>query len=266
MKQLQTRLEAILAQSTGRFGLVIVKASTQETIAINPDAVFPSASMIKVPIMLEVMRRAASGNLSLDTLIPVTREVKVDGGILQELRTGLPLTVRELVTLMIIVSDNTATNMLIELIGMEAVNDTMKHFGANSTLLRRKMMDFAAAKNGRENLTTAADMALLFEGLAKNSLGFATDYNKLMLDILKRQQIEDKLRFYLPAGIELAHKTGTLPGAEHDGGILYLPGGPYIISIFTDQLSSNQQGLRLVAKLGKCIYDYLGNSGLTSCS
>lgn len=258
MKQLQTQLEAILTQYTGRFGLVIIKENTQETIAIHPDTVFPSASMIKLPIMLEIMRRAAQGSLSLDTLIPITEEVKVDGGILQELRTGLPMTIRELVTLMIVVSDNTATNMLIELIGMDAVNATMRQYGANSTLLRRKMMDFAAAKNGRENLTTAADMALLFQGLAKNSLGFPTDYNTLMLDILKRQQVEDKLRFYLPEGLALAHKTGTLPGVEHDGGILYLPDGPYIISIFTDQLASNQQGLRLVAKLGKCIYDYLG--------
>jgi beta-lactamase class A len=158
---------------------------------------------------------------------------------------------------MIVLSDNTATNMLIERFGMETINTTIKNLGLHATVLRRKMMDFASAKAGNENLTTAAEMAFLFKGLADNNLGLSPQYNELMLDILKRQQTKDKLPFYLPEDIVLANKTGTLPGAEHDGGILYITGGPYIISIFTDGLAANYEGLQLVAKLGKMIYDYV---------
>lgn len=256
MKELRRKIEDVLATYTGRWGIVIIDQSTKDRLELNPEMVFPSASMIKVPIMYEIMRQAAVGTVDLDQSLVVTSDVRVGGaGILQELRPDITMTVRELVTLMIVLSDNTATNLLIDLLGMDAINKAMADLGLQSTLLRRQMMDFDAALAGRENQTSAADLALLFE-VIYNNLGVPLEYGSLMLDILKRQQVRDKLPFYLPEETVLANKTGTLLGVEHDGGILFLPNGSIIICILTDHLAVNYEGLQLVAKLGKVIYDH----------
>jgi len=121
-------------------------------------------------------------------------------------------------------------------------------------------MDCDAARAGKENETSAQDMALLFE-IIENRKSLPDEYHTLMLDILKRQQVRDKLPFYLPEETVLANKTGTLEGVEHDGGILYLPSGSYIISIFAADLEANYHGLQLVASLGKLIYDHFQCEG-----
>jgi len=256
MEELRRKIEGILTTYTGRWGMVIANQSTGARLELNPDMVFPAASMIKVPIMYEIMRQAAAGAISLDQYLVVTNAIRTGGaGILKELRPDITMTVRELVTLMIILSDNTATNMLIDLAGMDRINKTIAEIGLKSTVLRRRMMDFDAARAGKENDTSAADLALLFAHIYNNP-GLPQQYGALMLDILARQQVQDKLPFYLPEGTAIAHKTGTLPGVEHDGGILFLPGGPYIICILTADLAANYQGLQLVASIGKVIYEH----------
>jgi beta-lactamase class A len=256
MENLRGKIEDILALYNGRWGIVILNQSTGDRLEINRDMVFPAASMIKVPIMYEIMRRAAENSLSLDESLMVTDQNKTGGaGILKELRSGLALTVRELVTLMIVLSDNTATNMLIDLAGMEAINQTMTGLGLKSTVLRRRMMDFAAARAGLENEICAADLARIFEKIYPTS-SLPQEYGAMMLDILSRQQIRDKLPFYLPWETVLAHKTGTLSGVEHDAGILILPGGSYIVCVLTGELAANYQGMQLVAAIGKTVYEY----------
>jgi len=256
MEVLRQKIETLLASYTGRWGIVIINQSNGDKLEINPDMVFPSASMIKVPIMYEVMTQVAAGIIDLNASYVVRSDVCVGGaGILQELRPDITMTVRELVTLMIVLSDNTATNILIDLVGMGAVNATMTDLGLKSTVLRRQMMDFDAARAGKENDTSASDIALLFE-IIESRLQLPREYSTLMLDILKRQQVRDKLPFYLPEETVLANKTGTLAGVEHDGGILFLPSGSYIISILTADLELNYQGLQLVASIGKMIYDH----------
>lgn len=256
METLRRKIEDILAASTGRWAIIVVNQATGDRLEINPGIGFPAASMIKVPIMYEIMRQAAAGMLSLDDSLVVTKDVRVDGaGILKELRPDITMTVRELVTLMIILSDNTATNMLIDLVGMDAINTTITELGLPSTVLRRKMMDFDAARAGRENETSAADLVLLFEKIHnKNTL--PAEYGAMMTDILTRQQVRDKLPFYLPEETVIANKTGTLPGVEHDAGILFLPGGPYIVCVLTADLAANYQGLQLVATIGKAVYEH----------
>lgn len=255
MELLRQKIEDLLRDYTGRWGMVIVDQSTHQRLELNPSMIFPAASMIKVPIMYEIMRQAAAGLIDLEESLVVDGSARVGGaGILQELRPDITMTVRELVTLMIILSDNTATNLLINLIGMEAVNKTMLELGLQSTVLRRQMMDFEAAKRGLENETCATDLIILFDIIEKK-LHLPKEYGELMLAILKRQQVRDKLPFYLPETTLIAHKTGTLDGAEHDGGILFLPQGSYLICILTADLQENYQGLQLVANLGKIIYD-----------
>ncbi|QDR82397.1 serine hydrolase [Sporomusa termitida] len=258
MERLHTKIQTLLAQYSCRSAVIVRNESTGNALAINPAMVFPAASMIKIPIMIEVMRQAAAGKLPLAKTVAITSQMQTGGaGILKELQPGIKMTVAELVTLMIILSDNTATNVLIDLAGMAAINAAITGLGLRSTVLQRKMMDFAAAKAGRENLTSAADLARLFAGIAGSTPAVPPPYNAMMLDILKRQQIRDKLPFYLPAEVIIAHKTGTLAGAEHDGGILFAPGGPYIICVLTAELTANYEGLQLVAMIGKIIYEYI---------
>lgn len=257
MNQMRQYIEHALAEQTGKWGIVITKLGSDNRIKINSDLVFPSASLIKVPIMVEVMRQAAIGSISLEQQLEVTASHKTGGaGILKELRAGLTMTVQELVTLMIVLSDNTATNMLIELVGMGEINHTCEEYGLTSTVLRRKMMDFEAARAGAENETSAADMARIFQAIY-DSQGIPQAYGQQMLDILKRQQVRDKLPFYLPEETVFANKTGTLPGVEHDAGLLFLPSGVYLICILLGDLPTNYQGIQCIAKLGQIIYNKL---------
>jgi len=256
MEELSNKIQNTLEGYTGRWGIVISNQSNGKKLEMSPESVFPAASMIKVPIMYEIMHQAAAGRIDLNEPLVVTAQARVGGaGILQELRPDIMMTIQELVTLMIILSDNTATNMLIDRIGMDAVNHRMTELGLKSTVLRRRMMDFEAAKLGHENHTTASDLSLLFSCIT-GSVGIPQKYSTLMLDILRRQQVRDKLPFYLPEETVLAHKTGTLDGVEHDGGILFLADQSYIICILTADLEVNYQGLQLVARLGKIIYDH----------
>ncbi|HWR45305.1 serine hydrolase [Sporomusa sp.] len=257
MERLRRKIEAVLSTYTGRWGVVVVNHTTGDRLELNPGMVFPAASMIKVPIMYEIMRQAAAGMISLEETLGVTSGITTGGaGILKELRPGLTLTVRELVTLMIILSDNTATNMLIDLAGMDNVNNTMTGLGLKSTVLRRRMMDFDAARAGLENGISAADLALLLAQVLDSTM-LPPAYGAMMLDILKRQQINDKLPFFLPEETVIAHKTGTLPGVEHDAGILFLPDGPYTICVLSADLTANYLGLQLVANIGKIVYNHL---------
>jgi beta-lactamase class A len=256
MEELRKKIDTVLTEYTGRWGIVVLNHSNGRKLEINSQMVFPSASMIKVPIMFEVMRQAAAKTISLDQTLIVKDKFRVGGaGILKELRPDIPMTIQELITLMIILSDNTATNMLIDLVGVSSINTTMTDLGLKTTVLRRYMMDFDAALAGKENDTSAADLVLLFAAIY-DSLELPSNYSALMLDILTRQKIQDKLPFYLPEGTRIAHKTGTLPGVEHDGGILFLPSGPYIICILTADLAVNFQGLQLVSRIGKVIYEH----------
>lgn len=254
MEKLHNQLTSLLAEYDAEAGIVIIARGAR--LEINPAQVFPSASLIKVPILYEIMRQAAGGELSLEEEITVRSENRVGGaGILTELRPDIPMTIRELAHLMIVLSDNTATNLLIDRIGLEAVNRTLAHLGLSATILRRRMMDFEAAREGRENMTSAADMAQML-AILTNSTGVPPAYGALMLDILKRQQVRDKLPFYLPEDIVIANKTGTLPGFEHDAGILYLPTGAISVSVLTGNLKFNYLGLQLVARIGQLVYQH----------
>lgn len=255
MKLLSSKLKALFQQHQGTLAFVVKSMRTEEIIQYNSDVVFPSASMIKVPIMYEVVRQVEAGQLSFEQLLPIPPSDRVDGGVLQEMRPELRMSLKDLVTLMIVLSDNTATNTIIDFIGMDCVNQTMADLGLTDTLLQRKMMDFEAALLGRENLTSPADMALLYEIIYTGSeLGEQAD--EIMLHILKKQQIRDKLPFYWPEEVPIAHKTGSLPEVEHDGGILYLPQGPYVACFFSKELKANYAGMQIGAEVGKVIYEH----------
>lgn len=179
---------------------------------------FRSASMIKVFILATAMEKVKSGELNLYQKMTIEARNKVGGaGILAGYATGTQLTMQEVLKDMIIYSDNTATNMMIDLLGMDAVNKYLRDNGYNDTILQRKMMDF----NGRENYTSAKDLGNFFLKLYKNSKSeTGGSYDQLMLEILKEQTDRECLNTACPDKT-IAHKTGALGGTFSDGGIIF---------------------------------------------
>ena len=248
------RLVASFAEDLSLTAAVILK-SPKKDFSFNGGELFPAASLIKLPILWELYRRFQLGESQPDEKAILRQRVKVDGcGILKELHDGLEVTLRDLATLMIVLSDNTATNMLIEKLGMDSINATCEKLGMKNTVLSRIMMDYEAAKRGRDNLTTPEDMALFFQRLLDgDELG--EPFRKEMTDILLRQQCNNKIPASLPADTPFAHKTGEVPGAEHDCGILFPQDKPAVIIVMTKDLKDNAKGIEFHKELGRLIAD-----------
>jgi beta-lactamase class A len=232
----------------------IKNLKTGELCTYNEKQVVSSASLIKVPIMAEVIRQVRNGSLLLEQRIVVEEKDKVSGSILSLLETGNSYTLKDLITLMIIQSDNTATNILIDIAGMENVNKLLKDIRLENTLLQRKMMDFNARKEGKDNLTSAADMGRMFE-LIYNGLFVDETYSTLMKDILKEQLYNEMIKLYIPDYVKVAHKTGELDGINHDCGIMYLSNCNYVFSILTWDAESNNISRKTVSEILRVVYE-----------
>lgn len=252
---LQDKLEAYLASVSGTVCVSFLDLSTGEKFSIHGDRSVHSASTIKLLIMAELMSRVQSGSLSLDQKIVITPEMKTGGdGILKELEPGHSFSLKEIMTLMIIVSDNQATNILIDLLGMDAINIRGKSLGLTQTVLGRKMMDSEARKQGRDNYISANDMVSMLKSIHDGTLIDASS-SKTMLDILLRQQQGGRLQLYLPEELPVAHKCGDLDYLENDGGIIYAENHPYILVVLTSEMPSNKEGREVIGTVSKMVYD-----------
>lgn len=239
-------------------GFLIKNLSTGEVFSHEEKAVVSSASLIKIPIMGEVLRQVSMGSLSLEQRLTVNEKDKVPFSILNELSTGNSYSLRDVITLMIIQSDNTATNMLIDLAGMNNINSFIKNNGLLSTVLSRKMMDFNARQEGRDNFTTAMDMAKILEKIYRGELVNRSS-SLLMLDILKRQLDNSMIRLFIPEETPIAHKTGGLDGIEHDAGIIFNDKCDYIFTALTWGSASTYSSRETIGKMSRIAYDYFTN-------
>jgi len=252
---LPTRIATVVEKETGVFAVAVKDPRTGFHWSQNA---FPmrSASLIKLFIMVEAFEQMKTAQLLSDTVLSFTESDRVAGsGLLQELPAGTSRTVLELVELMITESDNIATNLLIDLLGMSAINARIRALGCTDTILRRRMMDFAAAAAGRENTTSVTDvvhvLSLLHDARCVNP-----EADSAMRAILGRQTDRCKIPFLLPAAVTCQNKTGELPGAEHDAGIVLTPQGSYILAIMSDDLADSEQGCRAVAHISRSVYDW----------
>ncbi|MHC6180871.1 serine hydrolase [Clostridium sp. JNZ X4-2] len=239
-------------------GFIIENLKTGEKIAHNEKVAVPSASLIKIPIMMEILELVKKGTLSLKQRITVNDEIKVPFSILNLLESGNSYTLKDIITLMIIQSDNTAANILIDLAGMSNVNNYIKKLGLKNTVLQRKMMDSDARKEGRENKTTAADMAKFFEIIYKG-VKVGNPYNILMKNILTAQLDNSVMRLYIPDDTLIAHKTGDLDGISHDTGIVYLPNVDYIFCGLTWGAPVNNLARDTIGRMSKIVYEHFIN-------
>jgi len=255
-------IEAAIDQCPATVGLVVKHLESGEELAWRPDERFPAASIIKIPILVEALRQAEMGRLRLDERIPIRPQDKVGGfGILKELGSLEALCLLDLLTLMTIISDNTAANLCIERVGMAAVNAAMESLGLTNTVLQRKMMDMAARERGLDNFTTPADVARLLELVAAERL-LTAEGSRQALEILARQQVNDRLPLLLPAEVQVAHKTGELSGIRHDVGILGTGKDRVVIVALTKGCEtplgkglSGGEASACIARIGRMVYD-----------
>jgi beta-lactamase class A len=238
----QTSVEALLEQKTlarleqidhdvpGAFGVAALDLTSGRVLQIHGDTVFAQASSIKIPILARAFQAVHGGELALANRVTLAPEEAVGGsGHLQDrLKQGpVTLTLEELLTLMIRDSDNTATNKVIAIVGMERVNRLMDEFRLPNTRLRRVMMDSAAAAADRENTSTPLEMARLAEMIYRGR-AVSAESSTAMIGILKL--VKGAVREAVPANVEVASKTGEVPGVFTETAIVFLPQRPFVLS------------------------------------
>ena len=206
----------------GDTGVYVKNLVTGETFARGADVPVVAASVIKIPVMIEAFRAQQAGELRLDEIHALAdEERKPSCGTLKAMHTGIEMTLLDLVRLMIIVSDNTATNILINRLGIDRINATLRVLGCEKTTLRRLLFDSEAARRGLENTITAGEMGMLLEKLFRGEI-VSTRASAEMMDILLDQRLNGKLPFFLHARhVPVAHKTGEDTGVTHDVGVIF---------------------------------------------
>lgn len=249
-------LQTIIDSSPSLTGLMAIDLNSGETISIQSDIVFTQASAIKVPILMEVYKQANEKKFALSDIRPLLPSNTVAGsGILNVMVDPVNLSIRNLCVLMIGLSDNSATNTLIELVGMKNVNNTMQSLGFKHTKLQRKMIDQAASIRNEENISTPAEaaviMKLLYEG---KFIDKATSDG--VLSILKNNPIANsKIANGLPADVKLAFKTGGMGGVSTEWAIVYLSNKPYILTIMENYKTAATASM-IFNSLSKRVFDY----------
>jgi beta-lactamase class A len=251
-ERLRRGIEEIAAEIGGVVGVAVRDVARGRALDLQADEVFPSASVIKVPILVELMAQAEAGELSLDDRIQLRDTQRVDGsGVLSMLHEGLELTLNDLAHLMINVSDNTASNMLIDHLGCARINARLAAYGLTKTQLQRKFYDFDARAKGLDNWATAGELADLLLAIERRQVVSATACER-MLAIMRQQQFDGKIPKLLPPDTPVANKTGTISTASHDIGIIYAPAGPLVLAVLTRDITEPaiaEGGIRHIARL-----------------
>lgn len=256
---IEQRISEIAAGCGGSVSVAVRNIGNAADISINDREVMSSASIIKVPMLVEALRQARDGELDLDMEIVLADEHRVRGsGVLRYLHAGTRLTMMDLLWLMIVVSDNTATNIVMDIIGIENVNRTLRAMGYADTRLSRKMYDWAAIERGLDNVCTAADIADLLVRIARGE-AVGGEWDERALDMLSHQQETSRLGLLLPDEAKLANKTGSRDGIYHDCGIVTAPDFRYSIAVFTRDASSPGDAHLAIAHISKAVYNHFAS-------
>lgn len=259
------RVQKLITPSKGTWGIMLEDLYSGQKWEHDKEVLFYAASVIKVPIMVSVYGAVERGELSLTDLILLDEKDYVGGsGVLQHLTPGLSLPLQDIMMLMIIQSDNTATNILIELVGIENIQKTMKEAGMeNSTFYNKLMLNSPNPKGA--NRITAEDIGKLLHKMAIGEL-VSSKASSQMVEVLKKQQIRDCLPENLPSPYsnfnsgmrpwELANKTGWIPGTRHDAGIFYVGDRQFIATVLSKE-EDDLLSKRILSQIGEEIYRYL---------
>jgi beta-lactamase class A len=266
---LEDRLAPLARAHKGKVAFAVKHLGTGETFFLNADEVMPTASLIKLPILIEAYLQAVEGKIRLADILTLRDADKVPGsGILTEnFSEGATFPLRDALRLMTVFSDNTATNLVLDRIGIKAVNARMAAWGLKETRLNAKVyrgdttsVDPARTKKYGLGSTTAREMVSLLDSL------MGTDRVKpaakqAILTLLQKCDDKEKLPRFLPPDVVVAHKTGTVSGVRTDAGLIYLDDGPVAVCVLTAENEDRSRGADnagnvLCAKVAREVYTY----------
>jgi len=257
--KLEDRIAQINRRLDGVLGVAIRDLTNGQEYVLHGDEVFPQASSIKIPILMELYRQSqenSKGSARLADLYTVREtDLVPDSDIMLGLTPGITqMTNRDLGTMMVAVSDNSATNVLIDRVGMENVNRTLDRLGLTKTHLRRKMMDLKAAQDGRENVSTPREMMLLLQALYRGKV-----LNKAMTEdffkVLATHK-ESALLRGLPVGVRSANKPGALEGVRNDSGVILIQNRRFVFCIMATYLHDEGDGEKAITEITAASYSY----------
>jgi beta-lactamase class A len=268
---LEARIAPLVKEHKGKVAVAVKNLTTGETYYINPDDAMPTASLIKLPVMVETYAQAKDAKVKFDTKLTLTKDDKVPGsGILTaHFSDGATFPLRDAVRLMIVFSDNTATNLVLDQIGIPSTNKRMAELGFKNTKVNAKVfkgsttsIDPEATKKFGLGSTTAREMVQLLELIEAGKV-VSPEACKEMLGHLKACDDKTTIARHLPAGVVLAYKTGAVSNARTGAGIAYLKTGPVAFCVLTNE-NDDKRWLRdnaaevLLANVAKEVYDHFG--------
>lgn len=270
--KLKDQILSKLAEQPGRFAVAFKDLSTGDSLLINEQEFFHAASTMKTPVMIEVYKQAGTGRFSLNDSVVLKNEFKSivdsslfslspkddsDTALYQHLGEKMPL--YNLVYDMIIRSSNLATNMIIEMVNARNVTQTMRQLGANKIQVLRGVEDTKAYDKGLNNVTTANDLMVIYEKLAKGEIVDSAS-SQAMIKILLNQEFNEIIPARLPKEVKVAHKTGNITHVLHDSGIVFLPNGKkYVLVILSKDLQEEDKAKKAMAAVSEMIYQYVSS-------
>ncbi len=255
---LETNIRNSVLNFSGECGLIVEDLRSGWKIKINEEKLFPSASIVKIPIMAACFLAQAEGKITLEDKIILKNRLKVLGsGKLKELPEGTPVKIKDLIEMMIAESDNTAANMLIDLLGEDYLNTVFKRMGLNNTNIARRMMDFKSRRNGVENFINASDLSLLLEKIYQGKL-LNKNVSQECLNILIKQKVRDRIPAKLPHSTIIAHKTGLERNVCHDAGIVFTDRGDFLVCALTRHKNKTSKAAKdFIADIALKAYNYI---------
>ena len=257
-------------QLDGVLGVAILDLNSGQTLLVRPDEVFPQASSIKIVVLAELYNQAqqaahgAGGKATLkDRYVVRAADIVPDSAILGGLTAGVSsLTNRDLATIMVAVSDNSATNVLIDRVGMDNVVRLTQSLGLQHTQLRRKMMDLQAAAAGRENISTPREMMTLLEQIYRGRVIEAPLVDDFF-NVLATHK-DSWIPRDLPEDLKIANKPGELEGVRNDSGVVFVKNRPYVICVMTTYLARERAGEETITRISRLAFDVFDRLGSAS--
>lgn len=248
-QKLESAIHDVDQHLDGVMGVALEDLSTGDHFFLHENEVFAQASSIKIAVLADLYLQAQQGKLKLTDLYTVqSADLVPDSDIMGGLTPGVTrITLRDLATMMVAVSDNSATNVLIDRVGMENVNAMLDSLALSHTRLRRKMMDLDAAKQGRENISTPGEMMMLLEAIYREKL-LNKDSTTDLFKVLSTNK-DSWIPRDLPPDVKSANKPGALEGVRNDSGIIFVAGRPYVICVMTAFLTNERDGEQAISKV-----------------
>jgi beta-lactamase class A len=265
---LEDRIAPLVKEHKGKVAIAVKHLKTGDSFYLNADTAMPTASLIKLPVMVEAYWQVKDEKVKLDTKLTLTKDDKVPGsGILtNHFSDGATFPLKDAVRLMIVYSDNTATNMVLDQIGIPSTNERMAKLGFKNTKINAKVfkgsttsIDPEGTKKYGLGSTTAKEMVQLLELIDAGKVA-SPEACKEMIGHLKACDDKEKMTRFLPANTVVAHKTGSVNAAKTDAGIIYLKSGPVAVCVMTDENDDKRwvpdnAAQVLIGKIAKEVYD-----------